>query len=145
MATAQHVLDGVVARSSLNNASMLSAADVLRTISTYQRRVYLLAARLNPNYFGKSGTTTTRTTFTASWDIAAQPGDIAAVTKVAVAAIVGTVTGISVGTEIRLIDFRWPDLQISPRAYLRGRKIFGQGTELGAADANMVTQLTISY
>lgn len=145
MATAQDALDNAIARSSLNNASMLSTNDVLRTISLYQRRVYLLAARLNPNYFGKSGDTSVRAAFTDSWDISATPGDVAAVMKVTVAAIIGTVTGVAVGDEVRLIDIRWPDLQISPRASLRGRKIAGHSTELGASSTNMVSKLSVSY
>jgi len=143
--TAQNAFDRAVQRSSLNDATLVPTAEALSYISTYQRKAFLLAARLNPAYFGKDGTTNTRTAHTASWDLDVSPGDVAALTYAEVAAITGAVTGVVVGDRVNLVDFRWPDLEVSPRAYVRGRKISQRGTELGTNASNLVTQLKVFY
>lgn len=143
--TAQTVIDLAIERSGLNDASLVSPANLLKFVSLYERRMFALAARLNPSYFGKTSDTTTRSTYTASWDLAGTPGDIAAIISVSVAAIAGTVTGVSVGTTVNLVNSRFPNAGMAPRAYIQGRKLVPYLTELGAADANMVTRCTIQY
>lgn len=144
--TAQDIFDAAVARSSLDAAALLPTQQVLRWISLLQRKVYLQVARLDPGYFGKSGTTSARTQFTDSWDVRATPGDIAALTSATVAAIVGTPpAGVTVGATVNLIDLRAPYLHVAPRAYVRGGKIYAYNNELGSADANMATQLQLEY
>jgi hypothetical protein len=148
--TGQEVFDDAVAASSLNNAGLVDEAVVLRNISRYQRRAFLEASRLNPEYFGKTGDTTTRTTHTAAWSLTYQPGDIAAVYGAIVKAITGTVTGVAVGDAINFVSERtWGPsgaaFALAPRATLRGRSLVGYGTDLGANDSDMVTALTMQY
>lgn len=143
--TAQQIFDRAIARSSLNAAALIPTTETLSWISTYQRKAFLLAAQLNPEYFGKTADTSTRTAFSDSWDITAVPGDVAALMRVKVATITGTVSGVAVGDFLNLINLRWPGLNVSPRAYVRGMKISGHLTELGANNSNMVTKLTLDY
>jgi hypothetical protein len=142
--TGQQVLERAVQRSSLNNALLLSATEALAWINAEQRFLFLQAARWNPEYFGKTGVTAVRASATASWDIAVTPGDVGAVTAIRVAAIVNTVAGIAVGTVCGYTTSRFPDLQVSPRIYLRGRKLIPYGTELGTG-TDYVSQLELDY
>lgn len=143
--TAQTVIDRAVQRSALNNPDLVPSAQLLQYISIYERAVYLRAGRMNPDYFGTDASTATRSLFTDSWDLAATPGNVAIVTRAEVATIVGTVSGVSVGDKINLISRRWPEVDLTPRAYIRGRKITGFGTELGANSSNMISALKIFF
>jgi hypothetical protein len=143
--TAQDIVTLATLRSQLNDPALVPSPTIFKAIGIYERQAYLRAARLDPEYFGTSADTSIRSTYTASWNISITPGNIAAVTSAVVKAIVGTVTGISVGTSLNMVKLRFPDLEPAPRIYIRGRQIFGYLTELGAADANMVSQLTINY
>lgn len=147
--TGQEVVDDAVARAGLNTVSGIADAILRRAITRYQHQAYLRAARVNPEFFGKTGATATRAAFTDSWNLATTPGDVAAVIKATVAAKVGTLTPTNhaVGAEVHLISGRtaWPLLKPAPRAYLRGRRITGYSTELGADSSNMITQLTLLY
>lgn len=150
MATAQEILDDAVGRSSLNDAAHVNTTSILRTISRYERRAFLYAAKHNPEYFGKTGDTITRSAVTSAWDVTIAPGDVAALLGATVAAIEGTVTGVNVGTLVNFISGRtWGPsgaaLALSPRAYYRGRKIVQYGTELGTDGTNLVTKLTLFY
>ena len=150
MATAQFVFDDAVQRSSLNDASHVSTASVLRNISRFERRAFTEAAKLNPEYFGKTGNTGVRTSWTTAWDVMTLPGDVAALLGAGVLSVTGTVSGVSVGTEVRFISGRtWGPsgalLALPPRAYYRWRKIVPYSTDLGTDDANMVTALTLLY
>lgn len=145
MATqAQDVIDGAIHRSSLNNADLVSTPELLRFMTLYERQVFLRGAQLDPDYFGTDGLTTVRTAATQNWDLAGAPGNVAALTEAEVTTIVGTVTGISVGTKINLIGFRWQGVDIAPRAFVRGRKVTAVGSELGTG-ANYVSQLKLFY
>ena len=143
--TAEEIRDMALERSDLNNSDLISPAEVLQYISQAERKAFVRGARFNPDYFGVEGNTAARTAHTASWNLAASPGNVVAVTRVEVQAIAGTVTGISVGDEVNLIRVTKPGIELSPRAYLRGKKIYSYGTELGAATANMVTTLKLYY
>jgi hypothetical protein len=143
--TSQNILDRAVQRSSMNNAALVSPTEVLAWIGAEQRKLFMMAATLNPEYFGKTGTTTTRTTYTAGWNIEAAPGDVAAITKIRINAITGSVTGLTAGQECSFVTKRFPEWGVTPRVYLRGRTLYGYSTELGAADANMVTSLALDY
>lgn len=147
--TAQQALDLAIQRSSLNNPDLVAPAQAVRYIANAEKAAYLLAAKLNPEYFGKNADTSTRSAFVDSWDLSTTPGGIASVTRAEVKTITGTVTNdgvdIVIGDKINLVSYRWPQLELVPRAYIRGRILFGYKTELGAADANMVTALDIFY
>ena len=150
--SAQTIWDRASQMSSLNDESLVPVTQIVDYISMFERNIFQRAARLNPEYFGTSGITTTRAALTDFWDLSATPGGIAAVTRAEIAAIVGTpFAGAAVGQQVNLISIRWPDFDVAPRAVLRGRKIF-QGTagtnyqfELGTDPSNMVTQLTIYF
>lgn len=146
MATiAQNIIDRAIQRSSLNNPDIVPITQLLAYITAFERIVYARAARLNPDYFGIDGLSVARAAYTDSWDLATTPGNVFALTRTEVAALIGTVTGISVGTRINLIGLRWPDVDLAPRAYVRGRKVTGYAAELGAASINMVSQLKLFY
>lgn len=143
--TAQQIIDRAIQRSSMNNPDLVPTAQVLQYITMFERQAYMRAARINPDYFGKDAVTSTRANFSDPWDLAATPGDVGVLTRVEVSTIAGTVTGVAVGDKVKLVGLRWPEVDVSPRAYVRGRKIFGYQTELGAANPNMVTVLKVYY
>ena len=284
--TVQQVIDRALDRSGLSDFNLINVPATISLISNEQRKAYLMAAQLDSEYFGKSGTTSTRTDHTASWDLDTTPGDVAVVTQARIAAyieamcttapvlsigstdtaiastaftfrvngasynkaavaagtaigaqtvtadkwalyrlsvvVAGTITvtpaagnvagyttealakaalpavpansvdmgfvtlktkasmawiaatdalaggstgnvasatnyypapemtAFAVEQKINLVGFRWPDLDLAPRAYVRGRKIVshipaGGSSELGHDDSNMVTQLTVYY
>ena len=143
--TGQNIFDMALERSDLNNEDLVPSAQIIQYINNFQRRAYLRAARINPDYFGTSADTATRTAYTDDWNLESTPGNIAAVLKAEIKSITGTVTGLAVGDKVNLVSIRWPSMEINPRAVLRGRRLSGYGAELGAADANMVTALTVYY
>jgi len=143
--TGTQIRDRAIERSSLNNSGLLPTAQILNYITQAERKAYVRAARINPDYFGTVGASSTRAAYTDTWNLASTPGSIAAVTLVEVNAITGTVSGVAVGDKVNLIRKTRPELEIAPRAYLRGKVVTGYGTELGAATANMVTSLKVYY
>jgi hypothetical protein len=144
--TAQTIWDRATQMSSLNDEALVPVTQIVDYISMYERNVFQRAARLNPEYFGVLGTTGVRTAITDIWDLTGAPGGIAAVTRAEIAAIIGTpFAGAAVGQQVNLISIRWPNFDVSPRALLRGRKIYQYLTELGTDPSNLVTQLTIYY
>ena len=90
--TAQQALDLAIQRSSLNNPDLVAPAQAVRYIANAEKAAYLLAAKLNPEYFGKNADTSTRSAFVDSWDLSTTPGGIASVTRAEVKTITGTVT-----------------------------------------------------
>lgn len=142
--TAQDCINRAIQRSALNNPDLVPIAQCLGYISNYERAVYATAAKYNPEFFGEQGDTATRADNTEAWDLSTTPGDVFAVTALEVATIVGTPTA-AVGDKINLVSFRFPELQISPRAYVRGRKVYGYGDELGADGTDYVESLTVYY
>lgn len=143
--TAQIIIDRAVQRGALNNPDLVPSAQLLQYISMYERAVYLRAGRVNPDYFGTDGSTATRALFTDAWDLAATPGNVAVVTRIEVVTIVGSVSGVVAGDKINLISRRWPEVDLAPRAFVRGRKVTGFGVELGANSSNMVTVLKVFF
>jgi len=141
--TAQTVINLAIQRSALNNPDLVPTAQILSYISNYEKAVYAMGARNNPDYFGASAATATRADNNGTWDINTTPGDVFALSSAVVLTIVGT-PGPVVGDSINLVGMRWPELEVSPRAYVRGGVISGVGTDLGIA-ANYVESLTISY
>ena len=142
--TGQDLFDRAIQRSSLNAAAHVSPTQVLAWIAAEQRKLFLDAARLNPSYFGKTDETDTRTSATDAWDITVFPGDVAAITAIRADTIVGTVTGLTAGDTLFFVDKRFANLSPAPRVYLRGRKLYGYGTELGTG-ANYVSVLELDY
>jgi len=144
--TAQQVYDRAVAMSFMNDPSLTDPNQVLAYIGLYERNVYLRAARLNPEYFGVTSSSAVRVSNTDTWSLDALTPTPAAVTRVEVLTFVGTpYAGVTVGDRVGLASIRWPDLEIAPRALLRGRKIVGYKTELGADSSNYVSQLLVYH
>lgn len=143
--TAEEIRDMALERSDLNNSDLIPPSEVLQYITQAERKVFVRGARINPDYFGTKGYTTTRTSYAAEWNLSVGPGNVVAVTMLKVNAITGTVTGVSVGDRVNLIQITKPNLEVSPRAYLRGKKVHSYNDELGADNANMVTVLDVYY
>ncbi|KKM89516.1 hypothetical protein LCGC14_1247970 [marine sediment metagenome] len=143
--TAQEALDLAIHRSSLNNPDILPSAQMVRYIANAEKAAYMFAAKMNPEYFGSQGDSSVRAAYTDSWAINTTPGGIASVTKLEISAITGTVGTLVVGDKINLISYRWPQLELSPRAYIRGRILYAYNDELGDADINMITTIAVFY
>lgn len=143
--TAQQIIDRAVQRSSLNNPDLVPQAQLLQYISQFERAIYQRGARMNPDFFGVEGTTATRAAQTDPWDLSATPGNVGLLTRAEVAAITGSVAGVSVGQKVELVLQRMQEVAVPPRAYVRGRKVYQVGTELGSSGANLVTSLKIYY
>ena len=143
--TVQQVVDRALDRSGMSDVNLVNVPSAISIISTEQRRAYLIAGRLDPEYYGVSAVTSTRTHYTDPWDLDVTPGNVAVVSQAFVTTIVGTVTGVTAGDKVHLVWSRTPALEVAPRAFLRGRKIIAYNNELGGADANMVTVLTVWY
>jgi hypothetical protein len=140
--TGQDVIDRALSRSEQNEAGLISTADMVSIVSDTQKAMFLLAAQEAPNFFGTESNTSARSAYTDSWDISAL--GVGVVTRVEVAAIAGTPT-VVVGDEVKLVDVRFPELEPTPRAYIRDQRVYGYGTDLGSADANMATSLKVLY
>lgn len=143
--TAANIIDDALNRSSMNSAGLVSDTRAMRILDRAQRAIYVRAAIENPDYFGAVGVTSTRTAYTAAWDISQTPSRIAAISRLEVDTITGTVTDVSAGDEVHMVQFLHQSLGLAPRVYVRGQKITDVGTELGAADANMVTIIKVFY
>lgn len=143
--TAQQIIDRAIQRSALNNSDLVPTAQLLQYISLYERQAYLRAGQVNPDYFGKDASTATRAAITDAWDLGATPGDVGVLTRAEVLTIVGSVSGVAVGDKVKLIGLRWPEIDVAPRAYVRGRKIVQYLTELGTSGSNLVTVLKVYY
>jgi len=143
--TAQTVMDRAIQRSAMNNPDLVPPAQMLGYLSTNEKAAFIAAAKRNPDFFGKTATTSIRSSSTAGWDLTSSPGDVGIVSLITVAALTGTVSGVSVSQKVNMVSLRWPQLGLSPRCYIRGHTVYGYSTELGADNSNMVTQLNISY
>jgi hypothetical protein len=148
MATANDIIIQAVQRSGVANPDLVPTAQALKYLTNWQNSLYLRAARLNPDYFGASGTVNVGGTppdpSTAGYDLDSLSPKAAAVVRAEVATISGTMSGVSVGDAVNLINFRNPNMQVTPRAYIRGRKLFAYKTELGSG-ANYVSALKVYY
>lgn len=142
---AQDVFDMAVTESNLNDSAILDDLPWLDFLTSYEQRVFVEAARLNPDYFGREGATATRGSSTASWSLSGTPGNVASVQRVVVDAIVGTVSGISIGTEVNLVSVRNPEVALAPRAYVRDKTVFEYGSELQTDSSNYVSRLKVWY
>lgn len=143
--TAQEVIDAAVQRSALNNPDLVPNAQALKYITNFERKVFIDASRINPDFFGKTGDTAARADNVAGWDVATTPGSVAAISKAEVKAITGSVTGVAVGDEVNLVSVRFPQIEVAPRAYIRDKTIYQIGDELGDSGTNFVTTLTLYY
>lgn len=144
MATAQNLFDSAVEMSNLNDPDLVDSTEWLRWISTMERRAFLVAARENPNYFGREGNTSARA-FEGTWSLTTAPGNVAAVSKVEISAIVGTVSGRSVGDEVYITDIRRPWTAAAPRVYLRNKVLREYSSELSTDSSNYVSTLKVFY
>lgn len=143
--TCAQVIARAAERSNLNDSALISETELLAYITSFERRVFLAAARENPDFFGREGNTATRTTG-QTWTISTTPGNIAAVSRVEVQAITGTVPGVAVGDEVNIISVtRNPDTALAPRVYLRNRVITEYDSELSVDVNNFVTTLKLFY
>lgn len=139
--TAQDAINRAIQRSALNNPDLVPTAQMLGYLTSYERAVYAMGAKYNPEYFGAEAEIT-RTLFSDSWDLTAS--NVFALTAVVCQAITGTPTP-AVGDPINLVSFRFPELHVEPRAYVRGQTLYSYGTELGADAVDLVTGVTIYY
>lgn len=142
---AQDIVTLAVLRSQLNDASLVPAPIIFKAMSIYERQVFFRAAQIDPEYFGTNADTSTRVLFTDSWNISVVPGNIAAITKAVVKTVIGSFSGVVAGTVINLVKMRFPDVEVAPRAFVRGRMLTGYGTELGSDSFNIVTKVTLYY
>lgn len=142
--TAQTVINLAIQRSALNNPDLVPTAQMLSYIGNFEKAVYATGARNNPDFFGKSGATAVRADNDASWDISATPGDVFALSSAVVLTIMGAPVPV-VGDTINFVGMRWPELEVAPRAYVRGNQISGVGDDLGDSGTDFVESLTISY
>lgn len=143
--TAQQIIDMAVERSNLNDSDLIPEAQLLDYITAYERLAFQIAARGNPDYFGREGNTDARATSSDSWSLTSAPGNIAAVSKITVAAITGTVTGISTGDDVNVVSIRNPEDGLAPRVYIRNKTIREYNSELQDDSSNFVTRLKIFY
>jgi len=79
--TVQQIWDRATAMSFMNDESLINPTQVQAYVGLYERNIYLRAARLNPEYFGTTGTTSVRTSNTGTWSLDTSPGQVAAVTR----------------------------------------------------------------
>lgn len=145
MATVQNIIDRATERSNLNDASLISETELIAYVSSFEQRLYLEAARENPDYFGEEGNTASRAGNTSTWDISATPGNVGAVSRVEIAGVVGTPTGLAIGDEVSVVSIRNPLHGIAPRAYMRNRVIHEYNSEMGDDASNYVSQLKVWY
>lgn len=143
--TVQDVIDLAVETSNLNDPDLISETELIRFISIFQQKAYMAAAQMNPDYFGKEGNTAARASHTASWDLSSTPGDVAAVSKIEIQTITGTVSGLSVGDEVSMVSIRSPEDGLAPRVYIRGQRVHEYGGELSTDASNYVTRLKLYY
>lgn len=143
--TVDDVIDQAVERSNLNDETLFTASEVYRYISSFEQRIFLIAAQHNPDYFGREGNTASRASSTDDWDLSATPGNIAAVSKLEVESITGSVTGVSTGDEVSIVSIRNPEFAVAPRAYLRDKTLFEYSSELQDDASNFVTRLKVYY
>lgn len=143
--TAQDVFNYAVERSNLNDSSLVGEAEWVAALSAYQQRVYLAAARENPDFFGTEGTTATRGSSTATWSLTAAPGNVGAISLIEVDAITGTVSGIAVGDQVNLVSIRAPYHGLAPRVYVRSKILREYNSELQTDASNFVTRLKLYY
>lgn len=143
--TVQNVVDAAVERSNLNDPDLISTTELYQYVTLLEQNAFLIAAKVNPDYFGREGNTATRGSYTATWSLTAAPGNIAAVSKVEVNLITGTVTGVSIGDEVSIVSIRNPETGLAPRAYLRNKTIYDYNSEMSTNASNYVTRLKIYY
>jgi len=148
--TAQQVMNRAIQRSALNNPDLVPVAQLLGYITNFERSIYASGARYNPDYFGKSAATAVNGTVGAaggdsSWDLTATPGDVFAVSGLIIATLAGSYTTHAVGDPINIVGMRWPELQVAPRAYIRGQTIYEYGTDLSDDNVDYVDTLTVFY
>lgn len=143
--TAQEIFNMAVEESNLNDAALINETVWLDFLTSWERAIYLAAARENPDYFGREGTTDARGSSTATWSLTSAPGNIASVQKVEVSAITGTVTGVSVGDDVNVVSVLDPDTALAPRVYVRNKVMREYNEELQDDSSNYVTRLKVFY
>ncbi len=143
--SAQGCFNRAVSRSSLNSGELYDVNEALGHMSTFEQAAFIIAGAINPDFYSTQGVSIVRAAFGDSWNLDASPGAIGIINLIEIAAIAGAVSGLAVGDEITIVDRRIPEAGLLPRAYIQGKLLRGFGTELGAADANMVSQVRVHY
>lgn len=143
--TAQDVIDRAIERAELNDPNLIPDAESRAWITNFERYVFQIAAKENPDYFGREGKTSTRASSTDSWDISSSPGNVAAVSRIEVDTITGSVSGVSSGDRVWIVSIRDPDQGLAPRVYLRDRTVHEYNQELQDDSSNYVTKLKLYY
>lgn len=140
--TANEVISMAKYRNIRNKDDLISKPEAVDILDQEQRRLFIIAAGDNPEYFGQVWTSPARTGPSDAWAISGIRA--AAIDRCYVNTIVGTISGMAAGDEIFLVDSRFPELMPSPRAYIRNFVLYGQGLELGDG-ANYVSKVNIYY
>lgn len=143
--SAQGCFNRAVSRSSLNSTQLYDINDALGHMSTFEQAAFIMAGAANPDFYSTQGVSIVRSAFGDSWNLDASPGSIGIINLIEIATIEGTVSDIAVGDELTIVDRRVPEAGLFPRAYIQGKLLYGFGTELGAADSDMVTQVRVHY
>jgi len=143
--TAQQCFDRAVIRSSLNNEDLFPIDDALAYLSSYEQQLYAIVGQANPDYFGVEVETAARTAYLDYWDLNSDPGNVGIITAIKCTTLVGTPPGLLLNRDCNIVNLRYPDFALAPRVYLRDNKVYGYLTDLGSADTDMVTKVTIYY
>lgn len=143
--TAQQIFDMAVQESNLNDASLIPEAVWLDFLTSWERAVFMAAAKYNPDYFGREANTNARAASTDSWSLTSAPGNVASVQRAEVASITGSVTGVSVGDRVNVVSVLDPEVALSPRVYIRNKTIREYESELQDDASNFVTRLKLFY
>lgn len=142
---AGEIIDAAVQRSSLNSEDLVPNDQLLVYMSNQERKLFLDAAKINPDFFGSVGVTDSRDDHNDTWNLTIRPGLVAAVTKVEAESIVGVVDGVESGDEINLVSIRQPQVDLAPRAYITNKRIRSYEDELGDDASNFVESLRVWY
>lgn len=136
--TVQNVIDEAIERASLNDSSLIPTDQTIDYINHFQRRVYMIAAEMNPDYFG-SIDTVTRASDTDDWDVSS----LGPVQSVEVDSITGSLSDVSAGDQVNIADVEEPDMVLSPRVLLRNFQLIEYGSDLSEDASNYVDGLKI--
>lgn len=136
--TVQNVIDEAIERASLNDSSLIPTDQTIDYINHFQRRVYMIAAEMNPDYFG-SVDSVTRASNTDDWDVSS----LGPVQSVEIDSFTGSMSDLSVGDQVHIADIDEPDMVLTPRVLLRNFTLVEYNDELADDSSNFVDGLKV--
>ena len=140
--TANEVKLMAVERASLNDDTLIPDTQTWQWMSNFERRAYIKAARHNPDFYGASSTVS-RASDTDSWDLSTV--DLLSIKRIEVSSITGSVSGVSVGDEVNIVDLEQPGVALAPRVILRGLTVEEYESDLSVDGSNYVDGLKVYY